>query len=563
MGIFDSFLGEPIIGGTDNFLVTASSDTPAARAAAQAILGSAEADLGTLEGWFSYSWNDFPYGIWVSVGDDGSPGPHASNSWYGTSHSPHIEVYGATTANTMGSAAVRDELARMLFVAELAEVLMHAAPTGWNPGNSAGEALSRVAAAELHPQGYYRPAGSANNGPYATPWVQLDFRKRDIQDADNDSPRYDFITVSENTDTNNLSYGCGILFLYYLRYQLHFTWKQIASSWGAHLCETFGQLTGRPPHTAFPEFSDVLDAHLPPGTSVSLVTENVFPLSSHPPVVLVASYGKTSGKAHPVEALASLKPGPLCPEGTYAYRVVDVTAPVSVLARSPGTYAPGFTWKLNGVDLAAHGATQQVTVPVRIVDTQPGTGEPARDGVALTVRYTITDSPDRSRLDLVNLSFPGNTDGMEIRVVMSEAGRSVIPGQFVGSTIIAPRYRDYDMEWRWYSDVSRCNPRALGRAVVHHDALISRLFALKNLPDPAPDQLADLVEAATRYAAAAAELAAPAPNVTTTINQLLPAASEGLRNTDIQPEIAAGRQTFRAPARPIESQPQPRPEAPH
>lgn len=563
MGVFDSFLGEPIIGSTDNFLVTVSADTPATRAAAQAILGSAEADLAILEGWFSYSWSDFPYGIWVSVGEDGRPGPHASNTWYGTSHSPHIEVYGATTLNTMGSAAIRDELARMLFVAELAEVLMHAAPTGWNPGNSAGEALSRVAAAELHPQGYYRPAGSPDNGPYATPWVQLGFRRRDIQDADNDSPRYDFITVSENTDTNDLSYGCGILFLYYLRHQLHFSWKQIASSWGAHLCETFGQLTGRPPHTAFPEFSDVLNAHLPPGTSVSLVTENVFPLSSHPPVVLVASYGKTSRTVRPVPALATLEPGPLCPEGTYAYHVVDVTAPVSVVARSPGTYAPRFTWKLNGVDLPTHGAAQQVTVPVRVVDTMPGKGEPAQDGVPLTVRYTITDSSDRSQLDLVNLSFPGNVDAIEIRVVMSEAGRSVIPGEFVGSTTIAPAYRDYDMEWRWYNDVSRCNPKALGEAVVHHDALMGKLFALKNLPDPAPDQVADLVDAATRYAAAVGELAAPAPNVTTTISQLLPAASEGLRNTDVRPEIADGRQTFRAPALPTENQPESVPRGPH
>jgi hypothetical protein len=85
MAPFDSFLGEPIVGWTDHFLVTVSSDTPAARAAAQAIVGSAEGDLHTLEGWFSYSWDDFPYGIWVSVGDDGTPGPHASNTWFGTS----------------------------------------------------------------------------------------------------------------------------------------------------------------------------------------------------------------------------------------------------------------------------------------------------------------------------------------------------------------------------------------------------------------------------------------------------------------------------------------------
>ena len=41
------------------------------------------------------------------------------------------------------------------------------------------------------------------------------------------------------------------------------------------------------------------------------------------------------------------------------------------------------------------------------------------------------------------------------------------------------------MEWRWEIDVAGATLRCLGEAVVHHDALVSRLFALKNLPDPA------------------------------------------------------------------------------
>src|SRR4051794_30298369 len=132
---------QEVVGHAGPFIVTVSPDTLDNRAAAEAILASAAQDLATLEDWFSYRWSDFPYGPWVSVADDGRPSPHADNSWFGRSQSPRIGVYGATLANAGGSPAIRDELARMLFVAELAEVFMRAAPTNWNPGNSGGEAL--------------------------------------------------------------------------------------------------------------------------------------------------------------------------------------------------------------------------------------------------------------------------------------------------------------------------------------------------------------------------------------------------------------------------------------
>ena len=540
-----------IIGSTRNFLITVSTDTPETQSAAEAILATCEADLSTLEDWFDYNWDDFPYGIWVSAGEDGDPAPHADNIWSGSSHSPHINVYGATTANAAGSAFVRDEIARGLFVAELAEVLMNAAPNGWNPSNNAGEGLSRVAFAELHPQGYYRPAGSANNAPYSTAWLQLEYRTRDRQDSEAAEPRYDFITVSENTDGNALSYGCAILFLYYLHSQLHCTWRQIATSWGAHLCETFAQLTSRPSTSAFTEFSDVLNAHLSPGTSLVPATENVFPLSAAPPVVLVTSYGTSKGHVRPdvfSAPQATLKPGPLCEESTYSYRVVDVTTPVSILARAPGAFAPRFLWRINGVAVSGAGVTRQATVPVRVVDTVPGTAEPAQDGIPLSISYLITDMPDRSQLTITNLSFPGNVDAIEVAAVMTEAGRDVIPGQFTGTTSVSPRYRNYELEPRWSFDVARCNSRYLGEAVVHRDALLDKLFALKNLPYPAPDQLGDLAEAAARYLAATRDLVSSAANDQRTLATLVPAISAALAPTDRDIVVSPEGRRFSAAA---------------
>jgi hypothetical protein len=543
------FLGEPIIGSSDNFLVTVPADTPAARSAAQAVLDTAEDDLRILEDWFSYSWANFSKGIWVSVTDTGIPS--AANRWFGTSQSPQIAVYGASIANAGGSAGVRDELARMLFVAELSEVLMRAAPTGWNPSNNAGEALSRVAAAELHPQGYYRPRGTPNNGPYATAWVQLNYRRRDIQDADSPGQRYDFITVSENSDSNVLSFGCGILFLYYLRYQLRFTWKQIASSWGAHLCETYGQLTGRPPHSAFTEFSDVLNAHLPPGTGARLVTENVFPLSNPPRVVLLPTYGATTSHARTgplgVEGPppVPLRAGPLCDERPYSYTLFDVTGPVSVQARAPGSALPTFTWSVNGVNLPSTGPGQ-VTIPVRVVDTTPAHGEAPREGVPLRLQFTVTNTSGTSQVDLVNLDFPGNVESLTIRASMVESGLPAGAAVITASVDVVPTYRDYGMERQWYLDVDSCNPHVLGNAALHRSELLRKIADLKNLPDPPPEQLHDLVESADRYAKAAAKVTASAPNIGTTLRVLLPDTIAAARSATLAVDLQAGAQHFTA-----------------
>ncbi|MDQ4502585.1 hypothetical protein [Sinomonas sp. ASV322] len=531
---------------TKNFLVTVWDDTPENRAAAEAIGSTCEADLAALEDWFNYRWADFPYGILVTVGQDGNPNPHAVTLWSGTANSPQISVYGATVGNAAGSAAVRDELARMLFSAELAEVLMHASPNGWNPGNNAGEGLSRIAGAELHPLGYYRPAGASNNGPYSTAWLQLGYRTRDRQDAGAAGPRYDFITVSENSDTNVLSYGCAIQFLYYLHTQLHYTWRQIATSWGAHLCETFAQLTNRPSTTAFTEFSDVLNAHLPPGTSLSPTTDNVFPLSAAPPVVLVASYGKAIGHANPAQSLATLKPGVFCEESTYSYRVVDITAPVSIVARAPGAFAPRFRWSVNGVPVSGSGVTRQATVPVRVVNTAPGGSEPAKDGVPLTISYLITDLPDRSQVTITNLSFPGNIDGLDVTAVMTEAGAANL-GSTSGTTSVAPRYRDYDMEARWYLDVAACNPKSLGEAVVHRDAMLGKLFALKNLPDPSPEQLVDLAHEAVRFLESSRDLVSAAANDQSVVAALLPPLSAALTRRDLDTVVGLEGRVFRVP----------------
>jgi hypothetical protein len=130
-----TFAGFQIAGGTRHFLITYADAGDADEIErANAILASCEADLATLEQWFSCDYDTAPYGIWVQV-LKGSPGAGADNYGYTTSESPIIQISG--TAPQQGVYVLAGAVAQMLFVAELAEILMGFTSYGWNAGNNA------------------------------------------------------------------------------------------------------------------------------------------------------------------------------------------------------------------------------------------------------------------------------------------------------------------------------------------------------------------------------------------------------------------------------------------
>ena len=383
--------GQAVVGFPGPVLVTVAPDNPETRAAAEAILASAAQDLATLENWFSYRWSDQPYAPWVSIGDDGDPAPHAASRWFYGHQSPRIKVYGATLANAGGSPAIRDELARMLFVAEMAEMFMHAAPTNWNPGNSAGEALSRVAAAELRPARLLPPRGLGEQRAllHRLAAAALAPPRRPARRRERGPLR-----LRDGLQRHRHRHR-----LVRLRHPLPLLPARPAAVLVGADRELerrpprpdVAELTGRPEQSAFPEFADVLDAHLPPGTNLVPPRESVFPLRAHPAVLLYETYGTPHSAPRGELYIAMLKPGPTCPKGEYDYHVVDMTTPVTVTARAPGSFAPSFQWFVGGTSVTA-GPSQEVTVRVRVVDTRPGTGEPAEDDVPLRLRCTVTDS---------------------------------------------------------------------------------------------------------------------------------------------------------------------------
>jgi hypothetical protein len=236
---YDYFVGFPIAGATEEFLVTFASETDLdALARAQAILPTCERDLDQLQAWFKTDYRaGSPYGIWVHVNSTGGGG---TNSGYESDESSRIVVSStfAPSPPVPNQAGIRDEFARMIFVAELAEILMDFTGYGWNRGASAGEALSIVMGTELHPVGYY----ASGRGPRVNAWL-------------NANPRPDWVSATEGTDQDNISYGCGILFLYYLRYENGVDYPNIITAGGSTLAETYTRIFLGDPSNAFGGFA--------------------------------------------------------------------------------------------------------------------------------------------------------------------------------------------------------------------------------------------------------------------------------------------------------------------
>ena len=475
----DYFGGFPVAAFTRHFAVTYAAENDAdAFSRAQAILGSCELDLQRLQDWFACNYDDSPYTIWVHV-EAGVVGGGASNYGYDDDESSRIFVTGTykPAAGDAAGFAIRDDLARMLFVAELAEILMDFTGRGWNRGDSAGEALSRVAAAELHPNGYY----GSGDGPIVGKWLQS------VQD--------NFVSGSEGTDNNPLSYGCGILFLNYLAYQLGIPISKIVQAGGSSLAETFSRVTGQPGPGAFGQFQAVLKSHIQQPKYFAPARDNIFPLYDDARVGFMVNPQELAPSRRADSLHIVLKAGPICPEKDYTYHIVDVPIWMTVKAVTRGFASARFEWTLGGLALPIHGLSENVAVNINVTDTTPGKDVPFK--ASLPIRYLIQDNGNTSTLQFWNTDFPGNAD-VDVGVVATEAQATTIKSALTENWPL--NMRRFLMDPPWSSDVRTCNPRFvdLDMAIAK---LGHRIFVLKNSPDPPPDQLAALAAEAERYGA--------------------------------------------------------------
>ena len=238
--------------------------------------GACEKDLATLESWFSTT-GGFGHHNRISISIDPA-GQFGFNQGYQTDGSTIIVSNPFNNGQTTNSS---NESCQMVMVAELAEIMMGLRQTqfpsspAWNSGDSMGEALSRVCAALFHPGGYYAPNSVVNS-------VSAWFNSSPTTPCNHSTIRADFVTKTAPTDADPCSYGCGVVFLYYLHTQLGYSIKSIITTGGSTFEKLYKKLTGRSenPHH---EFMKLLGDTYPQDTPAFFpapTPDNPFPLES-------------------------------------------------------------------------------------------------------------------------------------------------------------------------------------------------------------------------------------------------------------------------------------------
>ncbi len=439
---------------------------PGSKAMATALQAVCETEFSTLAGWFAIT-SGFgaadPIHLWVDLARGGG----ANNRGYqaGGKTTIHVDSQSGST-----NAADSAEMVKMVFVNELVEVFMSfndqkTGTTTWNAADSAGEGLSQLCGIERFPRGHYL---------YYSSWV----------DSWLQSPaRADFVTTSEATDGNQVSFGCALLFLYYLKSQLGFSVPKIIQQGGATLEATFANLTGQA--GGFAAMSALVNAYFPVASTPLFSTfDDPFPLQdvSRRWVTLQTTShdGSPSVVASGHETVSPLGNAILCPERDYSFEVDSVPVTVAVQAETQGFGQAVFAWSVNGVAVNVGGLIT-VQAQVQAVDPQnPTTSTSTTQSVQLDV--TVSNTIDASTLRATPVGVSGLID-LTFSVAVHE--RFVQPAD-VTSTSAWSDVRTQRVVWEadYYRDAKTCKDR-LRRTLQH----FGPFFIWRTLPDPPPDYL--------------------------------------------------------------------------
>jgi hypothetical protein len=154
---------------------------------------------------------------------------------------------------------------RNTFVNEMSEVFMIVQDRGWTVGGSTkvggdGEALAHVVGDILHPRGVDEGIAS---------WLF-------VPDDQFGDLRHDYVTTADPSDVRRPSWGCGMLFIYYLLSQLGFSMRGVVSRAADTLEVVYRNLTRD--SGAFSNFISLIDRKFPRDGPTFVTTNNPFPL---------------------------------------------------------------------------------------------------------------------------------------------------------------------------------------------------------------------------------------------------------------------------------------------
>ncbi len=485
------FSGYEIVASTKNFLVTCEDDS-GARQRAQYIAATCEYDLSRLNDLFSTNFeagNTSPHSIWVVVLKDNPASTfNGVNHGYETEESSQIWIARAFTpppppppppippdpaplpGPNLNAAVI--EFPRFVFVAELAEILMGFTGYGWNAGNSMGEGLSNLLGALLHPAGYY----STNQGPRINQWLNGGGTNPV------NPPRADFVANTKGTDQDIFSYGCAILFINYLVYQLGHPLRDVIRASGSSLAENYARVTKQPQSGAYNAINALLQAHIGSSTTNNMRNDNIFPLLAPQFRSIQITQRDPIDQDFPDATPTSweVKQGLLCPKAPYDYFRHTHVIEQPVFAYARGMANAAFRWTIEGVELpfVSQGANVTVNSPLTIKNPDGTTTSVANQ---VTFQYVIVNAWNFSALYLKTVNSNGNG---ELKVTAA-AREQAVPGEAEATADESVSLTT--VTWTPSEETKkahrRCNP-FYARINDTFWYLTEKLSDLKNRPDP-------------------------------------------------------------------------------
>ena len=489
---------------------------PPSQQLANAVLATCESDLFLLNSYLPTDRGDHdPYKAHPVIVQITPAAPQPGGAWNSGSKvgaSSSIKIHPFSPSGP----AITDQFARFLFVAEMSEILMSG--YGWTPNGSQGEALSRVLAEQLYPDEPYNTASSVSPGPWINNWL-------------NASPRPDWVKTEEATDLDQISYGCGILFINYLRSQLGFSLRDVCEGGGATLKDRYKNLTGQ---TDEPKdrMESLLNKHFLTGGVIAYPGNNPFPLYEGADRIVTFGFEETKGVLHPspVAGTAHLAPFFNCPAKDYRYWELTRSDSWKITATAIGFGQPKFQWKVNGEPLFSTAGDLQLNTAYAVPDpNHPSQPTPAAG--LFHFSFASADSLTRdglsSALTLTSLSVGGSYD-LQVTAEVSETAAGEGPASATQSVGFVTRVIMYEPQY--YTDQQNCE-REFVNKLNHLPRLQQHINILKTLPDPPPpdgmrtvlEQVAAVREEVHRLASTDSRLAHAAARYVASVLNVPPA----------------------------------------
>jgi hypothetical protein len=468
---------------------------------ANALFAVIENEFTALTNWFGVT-SGFGTGNRVNVNFVlGLAKGGANNGGYKSDGTTTINLISRESDPSDSNAA---SIVKMSFVAEFVEVLMGyrntQGPATWNAGYSHGEGLSLMCAQLRFPAGYQSAYGT-----WVNPWLQL---------PDRDAAAHDWITNPKTTDSDPESFGCSLLFLFYLKTQLHHSVPDIIQQGGSTLEITYQNLTGQT--GAITAFRTLLDSYFPVGNTPTLTTDDPFPLlKGGQREVDIDPETAALGRPFIVRSgEADVSPGILCPKKVYHYSILSTPQQLTCVATAKGFGQPVYKWRINGVDVTASGAISP-SATVTIDDPRLPTLSSSKTEL-VSIQCTLSSTAFTSTLVMTFSTTVGHID-----LVIEALANEKFASTDVTSGITWVTIDNEMLLWedQYYADRDACLAR--WRDFVNSHVRFDPFFnILKTLPDP-PEEYGRLIRQLEQLSAAINRLHERAPEDARTMERAI------------------------------------------